>query len=73
MPAKVRGINYDHGQELVEFNEKLNQKNTEIASLTAQVEAYEEQGGTLSDQLGHRGGHTKRHGDQRLPGDGGNG
>lgn len=52
MPAKVRGINYDHGQELVEFNEKLNQKNTEISSLTAQVEAYEEQVGTLSDQLG---------------------
>ena len=51
MPAKIRGINYDHGQELVEFNEKLNERNTEISALTDQTEEYEKQIKDLSDQL----------------------
>lgn len=40
MPAKIKELNNDHSQDLIQYHEQLNQKNEEISSLNAVAEGY---------------------------------
>lgn len=51
MPAKLKEVNNAHTQELLQYNEQLNQKNEEIGSLNDRMAEYENTANEAQSQL----------------------
>lgn len=51
MPARIKANTQQHNQELITYNEQLNQKNEEIADLNSQIETYKADKESAEQQL----------------------